>query len=56
MTVPLAGWGNAWANGNVLRVNTSWANASAWAGRNVNPSVPVASDAVTLELRGYTNN
>lgn len=55
-TIPTAGWGTGWSNGNVYRFNTGGANAPLWLIRTVAPSAPSsASDSVTVEFRGYVN-
>lgn len=54
-TVLSSGWGSGWTASNVYRFNTVGANAPVWVGRCVAPSTPTGSDAVTLQLRGYTN-
>lgn len=52
-TLPSAGWGLGWAQGNVLRFNTVGANASVWATRTVLQGPETAlSDKFVLLTRG----
>lgn len=52
-TIPATGWGSGWSNGNVLRLNTTGANAPAWAARSVIPSAPnPVPDSITIAVRG----
>ncbi|WP_441373000.1 hypothetical protein [Acinetobacter lwoffii] len=47
------GWGTGWANGNVLRFNTTAANFPVWVIRTVKQSEPVVlSDQFQIMLRG----
>lgn len=51
-TIQATGWG-AWSAGNVLRFNTTGANAPIWAARVVLPSAPsTAPDSILLAIRG----
>jgi hypothetical protein len=54
-TINAAGWSTGWDAGNILRINTTGANAAVWVVRSVSPSAPIDNDKVTLQLRGYTN-
>ena len=53
-TIPLAGWGAGWVNGNLLRFNTVGSYFSFWPIRCVQPSehIPGASDRFRLTLIG----
>ena len=52
VTIAPQGWG-AWSAGNVLRINTTGANAPVWAARVVLPSAPSsAPDSILLAVRG----
>ena len=49
-------WGSGWAAGNVLRFNTTGANAPVWAARAVLPSAPSSTpDSLTIAVRGDVN-
>lgn len=52
-TIAATGWGSGWANGNVLRFNTSGGNAPVWMARVVRPSAPNSNaDSLTIAVRG----
>lgn len=55
-TLSEMGWGSGWAAGNVLRFNTTGANAPVWAARAVLPSAPSSTpDSLTIAVRGDVN-
>lgn len=54
-TIPAAGWGSLWSQGNVWRFNTYGAQAPLWELRSLNPSTPAGTDRVVSEFRGYVN-
>jgi len=55
-TLSEMGWGSGWAAGNVLRFNTTGANAPVWVARAVLPSAPSSTpDSLTLAVRGDLN-
>jgi len=52
-TIAATGWGSGWANGNVLRFNTSGGNEPVWMARVVRPSAPNSNaDSLTIAVRG----
>lgn len=52
-TIAATGWGSGWANGNVLRFNTTGGNAPVWMARVVRPSAPNSNaDSLTIAVRG----
>lgn len=52
-TLPALGWGGGWSAGNVLRFNTTGANAPVWVARTVQPSAPNSTvDSLTIAIRG----
>lgn len=52
-TIQEEGWGSGWSGGNVLRFNTTGANAPIWVGRAVLPSAPSGTpDSLTVAIRG----
>ena len=56
-TVRSTGWGSGWSAGNVLRFNTTGANAPLWVARSVLPSAPSSTaDSLTLAIRGDVNS
>ena len=56
LTIRAAGWGSAWAAGNMLRLNTIGAIPPFWAARCVQQGAEtITDDAMTLEARGDVN-